>query len=1043
MNEIFSEKWLTPVIALVRKGNCGEANALAEFYPNTPSRQLAQVAIDINRQEYLQAAERALRINNLKELGLKDFADLAAFKGLSNLQSATEWAHEHGMLEFGYLCLEARRTLPLNLDQSLGTSFLRLAAISHSKCQHMMCDVALARVFELSGGNYGRHITMLSLEQQCSLLDAILSRGKQLPLADCANIVRQLLVTDLSLPASKLKEIWSCSSSLPNALRYVVHCGLVRQRLWELRKCQLTLDATEKLIKHIIANLMAPSEYAALISDFKREIITTTNLLEVLTEEPNTPQKSGQLRGALIQLARMVQRFSPYHMGLADCLDDLVDTSHYRSPEDFEHWEPVTFKMLPDQNIDDNDLLWPDPNDLLEWFTENKALVHTLSAASLDEPSMRVLYNALNNLNRAVIQKRQEQVLQITELQEAVESESTDPAAIFEHEGELLEKHKTFSLWVRDFETHLANARKASDSLEKLALLLIPGYGDSRMLRAACAGRRSFPHPSKAPKKKETQTITRFTRIEFPEICRANEKTELIIQLTKDACKLSRATKKLQMTAKSGVKNVDVTVFVTAPGFAIHSNRQTLRVPIEKDSGEIKFHLYSVEPGDQSIELEFFQGRKRIGHVLIRTLVDASEGGVRREIPSWIEEYLKEIESKPERREELQAYLEMLGIDSETRALVRFRLSQLETDQILFLKEPTIDELPTRQANRMLHVTWNERDNKLLFALSDDTAAENSWESSAPKLKSDIENYLRELNAFLTEAVSEGNPSVETWESIRLNMQGIGRRLFDNIIPVKLQEIAAKFKTGEILAISTNEQWVPWELMFDGVDFWGLKFTVTRYPRSNNYKRFPDGVVEHNEGRFIRKIVNVVGGEVPETEAEQAAALFKSIGIKAEVKTLRERSVAELSKSLPKADVLHLTCHGYLSPHYLRIAADETRIKNLLPETVQQLPLEKGCLVFANTCSSAAAVVLFGTFNSFGWEFYLRGADVFVGTLGTIPAKYAVPFAASIYRDLVNGAGKLTIGEALVNAKLKAQKDKNIFWLLYCVYGDPEFVMRV
>ena len=95
--------------------------------------------------------------------------------------------------------------------------------------------------------------------------------------------------------------------------------------------------------------------------------------------------------------------------------------------------------------------------------------------------------------------------------------------------------------------------------------------------------------------------------------------------------------------------------------------------------------------------------------------------------------------------------------------------------------------------------------------------------------------------------------------------------------------------------------------------------------------------------------------------------------------------------------------------------------------------------MFANACSSNTPVQTFREFSSFGWEFYRQGADVFIGTLGTVPTKHAVSFAENVYKELLHENARLTIGQAVAKAKKVAAKEHNLFWLLYCIYGDPDF----
>ena len=198
-------------------------------------------------------------------------------------------------------------------------------------------------------------------------------------------------------------------------------------------------------------------------------------------------------------------------------------------------------------------------------------------------------------------------------------------------------------------------------------------------------------------------------------------------------------------------------------------------------------------------------------------------------------------------------------------------------------------------------------------------------------MKSEIEDYLRDLNAFLTDAVSQGSPSDDLWRSIELNLRGVASSLFDQVIPEDLKPIIETWSRGEVLAISTNEQWIPWELLFDGTDFWGKKFIVTRYPRLLDHRTHAPIITAQKSTRPVRRIVNVIGGGIPPCEKENAMKLFEEFIGGVTVDILNEKPLAVLSDSLPKADLLHFTCHGHLDPHMLRLSDSESQVETILP----------------------------------------------------------------------------------------------------------------
>ena len=432
-----------------------------------------------------------------------------------------------------------------------------------------------------------------------------------------------------------------------------------------------------------------------------------------------------------------------------------------------------------------------------------------------------------------------------------------------------------------------------------------------------------------------------------------------------------------------------------------------MNISVDGDSNEVIFSLFPVKKGTQVIEIEFFKEATRIGYVLVKTYV--------------------------------YPYLE---------AKYELNFVPIRNGKILLMESPVngLNKLSTMKINpnkHTLHVNWIDGESKLLYTIYPANRL-GQWEKTIPNIQKQIEDDLRNLNAFLTEVVQQGNPSDERWDSICFNLQSVGANLFEMLIPL---EVANQIKTWEIgspIIISTNEQWIPWELMYDGEDFLGKKFIVARYPRISDGKDIPDKSRSENKcEREINRIVNVVGGDVPNAEADRATHLFSNFLPKESVHLLSKQSISALVKALPSADILHFTCHGHLEPHLLQIAGDKnkTRIDNLMPDSIKGLPLEIGSLVFANACASTVPVLTFGKFSSFGWKFYQQGAEVFIGTLGAVPVKYAVNFAESVYSELFKPDEQITIGQAVARAKDFAANDRNLFWLLYCIYGDPDFVI--
>lgn len=368
----------------------------------------------------------------------------------------------------------------------------------------------------------------------------------------------------------------------------------------------------------------------------------------------------------------------------------------------------------------------------------------------------------------------------------------------------------------------------------------------------------------------------------------------------------------------------------------------------------------------------------------------------------------------------------------------------LTPSNIIVVDNLAVDLFPKLTAKahsekRLLHVDWNKRNGELSYTIYS-PEPEGDWVQQSANALEQIEHFWKQLNIIINEAMTTGSPSEETWKGICLSLQGIGEWLFDQLIPPEVAKRLQKWQSGFSVRVSTNEQWIPWELIHDGEDFWGNKFIISRYPRLPNRITLPDESRQKKRGsKQIRKIVNVIGGDVPDFEANKASELFNDLLPLVSVKVLKKQPVSQLREVVSKADILHCTSHGYLQElPFLQIYANTSKTQNLSLYTIKTLPIKPGSFVFANTCYSNSPVQTCGEFSNFGWEFYRRGANTFLGTLGIVPAKYAVSFAEVFYKQLFRKDIKLSIGQAVVEAKKVAANEHNLFWLLYCIYGDPD-----
>lgn len=1020
-NQMFAIKWLAPVIALVREHQFNEAIVLANYYPLTPGRQLAQIAALLGQyagnlktskspESILLQAEliaRAVKVEDREDPA--DFAQLVNEISFSLLETVFWAGLKSGWSQLAHLCLEAIHTSKSADSEEQAIGWLELAFKSNSQ----LSEFALKRLFTLA---YDPRVVMQRFSENRSyavrqqLLTLLQGRAWRLSNERATDLIAELLKTNLQLYKSQSESLQQLSETAPPHLAVRIKAGLVRQQIFalppagDLKKAADRIAMTSKAIERLahrqidpeqlvrqadeLADMVTPSAKRDGLYRLKPQVDELVQMLEPYLYELNAVQAllndlqnllhvsySARSQVDLHLEADKLNRLTGYHSGQIEQLPMVaraIRTIH-----------ASLLARLPDELSTLGQSLTTTSTRLAVFIEQSNQM--------LEDPFSYTL--ALNQLEE-IRRQKEAAVDQVVSLSKSWAENGF---------SRLRPESPRVAYNLDPSESMLAYRENDSGEYYR------PSFGELPS-PAPTMPSAAFDMPSAAPAtpqaervttqtsaakqaKMPTQTVERYTRILFPLLCKLNERVQLRIQLTKRIPTVTRILKKLRLQIGLDVEVVQLTVIVTAPGFAIRPAQQQLVMRIDQDSNEVVFDLFAAEEGEQVVEIEFFYESKRVGHALVHTHVGVLSG----------------------------------GDDGKNVAL---------------LKDPlkSIDTKPAVQA-QLLHVTWLEKAGEISYTLPgiDDG---KEWKQTAPQLKTDVQDSLRELNAFLTEAVTDGAVTEEVWESTLLNLKGKGKSLFDSLVPYDLASRMREWNKDTNLSISTNEQWIPWELMFDGEEFLGRKHILTRCPRPDDYKKWPERPVEHGDSHVIEKIVNVIGGGLHERYSTRAGKLFDSVISRALVAPLREKAVFYLNREVATADVLHCTCHGLLSPHLLRIAKDTSRTQNLSPETVKVMPLQAGSLVFANACSSAGVAVLFGSFNSFGWEFYLRGASVFVGTLGAVPTNYAIEYAENVYAPLFDSNGPITIGQALAKARKKAEKKHNIFWLLYCIYGDPDYSVQ-
>ncbi|MBN1483901.1 MAG: CHAT domain-containing protein [Chloroflexia bacterium] len=294
----------------------------------------------------------------------------------------------------------------------------------------------------------------------------------------------------------------------------------------------------------------------------------------------------------------------------------------------------------------------------------------------------------------------------------------------------------------------------------------------------------------------------------------------------------------------------------------------------------------------------------------------------------------------------------------------------------------------------------------------------------------------KEMNAW----TRSGSLPEDRWQR---ELRDLGLRLFRDLFPQKLQDFFWSLPDDvRTLQILSDEPWIPWEMLraqrrrSDGRTeederFFCERFALTRW------------LFDHGSpavGLHLRPLALVAPPAGPdETELpaqqEEAESLRLCPGVDQEPANL-----AELEQVLAEGDlgVLHFACHGMYDPEDpLEGAALSVGGERFYPRIIEGERRNVGIgrpLVFVNSCEGGRGE--FSLTGLGGWveAFLAAGVGSFVGSMWEVRDKSAAEFARVFYEAL---AKRMSLAEAMLQARREIKKLGGPTWLSYCLYGNP------
>ncbi|MBU0547274.1 MAG: tetratricopeptide repeat protein [Candidatus Omnitrophica bacterium] len=311
---------------------------------------------------------------------------------------------------------------------------------------------------------------------------------------------------------------------------------------------------------------------------------------------------------------------------------------------------------------------------------------------------------------------------------------------------------------------------------------------------------------------------------------------------------------------------------------------------------------------------------------------------------------------------------------------------------------------------------------------------------------SELINLSSELIGVLNRLAKDQSSKLGQLKSL----QKIGQLLWDQLLSRSIKE---KLKNSPpcVLTLSLDEEliYIPWELIFDGLDFFCLKFSLGRLVRSK-------GESTLLQYRDLAENLKMLILADPNADLKSAYAEGLSIKnqfshkIKKVYVDFKSTNIDKtyVKKNICDYDIVHFAGHCEFDKKDVQRSG--WVLNDGLFKVEDILKMGQSCslpvLIFSNACHSAEANTgLIDTEYqkaSYGMAsaFLLAGVRHYIGTIRKIEDNPSLVFAREFYAQLVLG---VSVGESLRLSKLKLIKEfglASLHWVNYLLYGDPSFV---
>lgn len=316
---------------------------------------------------------------------------------------------------------------------------------------------------------------------------------------------------------------------------------------------------------------------------------------------------------------------------------------------------------------------------------------------------------------------------------------------------------------------------------------------------------------------------------------------------------------------------------------------------------------------------------------------------------------------------------------------------------------------------------------------------------SVPFIANNIEERCKTLVEILNKANRRGQISGQIFNRLR----EIGQLLYDELLSLKVKERLHQTNAKTlILSIDDKLVHIPWELLFDGMQFFCMRFCMGRIVRT---RQIPSNL---NANRISAPLNMLIladpTGDLKNAykEGTQIRDFLDQDPALINVSLRTDHITADTLKAkLRSFELIHFAGHADYNVDHAESSGWRLRNGILTTADIKQMAGSAAMptMVFSNACQSARTEqwALDDTFEEkiFGLAnaFLLSGVKHYIGTFWEILDEPGSRFAVEFYKHLFSGG---SVGEAVLNARhalLDFYGEETIIWASYVFYGDPTF----